>query len=225
MWVLFFLIAHTFAGVKEDLLSPLTTEASYVLWTGGAMTTALAIGEDAWVDPAQKEATEDHPLGKYSRYGDWAGQMVPNLLYMGINAVGGKSDRPRAMRMLRATAYASLVTTVIKYTLREPRPDGSAHNSFPSGHTTTVFAFAGVVTAEHAWYWGVAANMLGGFVAYSRMNDNKHWLHDVVGGATIGLSYGLAIPWLDRKKSPSDGRVVMTPVGRDGYALAYTRAW
>jgi hypothetical protein len=37
------------------------------------------------------------------------------------------------------------------------------------------------------------AYSLAGFVAYSRMNDNQHWLHDVLAGATIGTSYGVGI--------------------------------
>ncbi len=46
--------------------------------------------------------------------------------------------------------------------------------SFRLGHTTTAFALAGA-----------------GLTAYSRMNDGRHFLHDVVGGATIGISYAL----------------------------------
>ena len=40
---------------------------------------------------------------------------------------------------------------------------------------------------------------LAGTVALSRMNDNKHYLHDVVAGATIGTAYGLGI-YFRRKK-------------------------
>ncbi len=65
--------------------------------------------------------------------------------------------------------------------------------SFPSGHTTTAFAFASVVAMEHEWYLGAGAYALASFVAYSRMNDNEHYLHDVAMGATLGTVFGVAL--------------------------------
>jgi membrane-associated phospholipid phosphatase len=94
--------------------------------------------------------------------------------------------------MFKATAYAAFVTTVIKYAAREPRPNNiQEKNSFPSGHTTTAFAFASVVAVQHEWYWGMLALGGAGLTAYSRMNDGRHFLHDVLAGMTIGTSYGL----------------------------------
>ncbi len=98
----------------------------------------------------------------------------------------------RAAHMFKATLYAGLTATVIKYAAREPRPNNiQEKNSFPSGHTTTAFAFATVVATQHEWYWGLLA--LGGaaLTGYSRMNDGRHFLHDVAAGMTIGVSYGL----------------------------------
>ena len=92
-------------------------------------------------------------------------------------------------------------------TVREPRPyDGSVRTSFPSGHSTTAFAFASYVTAEHGILpFGVFATGLATLTAASRMNDNKHYLHDVVAGATIGTAYGLGLHYLYLDASNEDG--------------------
>lgn len=72
--------------------------------------------------------------------------------------------------------------------------------SFPSGHTTTAFAAAAVVTSEtrRIWpgaVWFVAPAMYGGatLVGLSRMYHNNHWASDVVLGAAIGTFSGLKV--------------------------------
>ena len=115
--------------------------------------------------------------------------------------------------MFKATAYSSAVTTIIKYTAREPRPyDHNVKNSFPSGHATTAFAFSGFVAAEHGWAWGAPALLMSTFVAYSRINDNQHWLHDVVAGGTIGWVYGWGIAKLNHGKKKKEGEVSVVPI-------------
>lgn len=107
---------------------------------------------------------------------------------------GSSSARDRGYTMARASLYAQAMTTALKLIVREPRPDRSGENdSFPSGHTTNAFSFASVVSAEHGWYWGALAYSYATVVAYGRINDNRHLTHDVVGGAAVGVSYGLGL--------------------------------
>lgn len=185
-------------SVPRDLISPVTTSARWALITGVPATTlALAFedGADSWV----RECSEDRPLGRFSKPADLAGRMIPNGAYalgmLASYAFGGSPESARkASVMIRATGYAAFVSTLLKFTTREPRPnDGHDHHSFPSGHATTSFAFASVIASEHDWYWGIPAIMLASAVGYGRMNDNRHWLHDVIGGATIGTAYGLGV--------------------------------
>ncbi len=181
------------ASIGDDFVSPVTTKpASTVLISGAALTTALVLLEDSISDPAQAETIEDKPLGKFSKIGDLSGQMIPNGAYaLGMWAFGKPEN---ASQMLRASLHSVAVTTVLKHTIREPRPNnGNQRVSFPSGHSTSIFAFASIVGLNHEWYWGASAYALAALVAYSRMNDNQHYLHDVVGGATIGMSYGFGI--------------------------------
>ena len=156
-------------------------------------------------------------LGDSSRWGDWMGQLIPNALYIGAMGVKGYNGDPegyrRALGMFKASSYSIGVTTALKYTVREPRPiDSSWKNSFPSGHTTSAFAFSGYVMAEHEYWLGVPALLLSTFIGYSRINDNMHWLHDVTAGATIGWVYGWGISRLQNKQKKNEETTYVLPL-------------
>lgn len=201
----------------EEAATPVTTDAKYVLLGGAALTVTVLIFEDSVSDPFQEKQVRNKTLGDSSLYGDILGQLVPNILYSGGMAISGfygdKKGYDRAIGMFKATAYSSAVTTVIKYTAREPRPyDKSLKNSFPSGHTTTAFAFSGFVAAEHGWAWGIPALLTSTFVGYSRVNDNRHYLHDVLAGATIGWVYGWGISKHMNKKESKEQQTFIMPM-------------
>lgn len=212
---------HSFAwGLKEfgeEASSPVTTDAKYVLMAGAAITTTLVIFEDSVIDPFQKKQVRNKTLGDSSRWGDWMGQLIPNVLYIGGMSFSGWKGDPegyrRAIGMFKASAYSTSVTTILKYTVREPRPiDSDWKNSFPSGHSTTAFAFSGYVMAEHGYWYGVPALLLSSFIGYSRINDNMHWLHDVVAGGTIGWVYGWGISRLQNKKKNAEDTTFVMPI-------------
>jgi membrane-associated phospholipid phosphatase len=194
------------AGVLEGLASPVTTPANIPFYVGVGLTGLLIIFEDQIVDPTQEEIVDRRPLGKFSKLGDYSGRVIPNGLYfagmLAAGALGSKDGYESAKLMFLATAYSTGVSTILKYAVREPRPnDGSDRKSFPSGHATAAFSFASVVGARNGWGWGIPAYGLATLVAVSRMNDNKHYVHDVVAGATIGIAYGLGVTYLAKRES------------------------
>jgi len=80
-------------------------------------------------------------------------------------------------------------------------------HSFPSGHTITAFALAGVVYAccaserlslKNACLIFVSL-MLAIFVGLSRIAVGAHWPYDVMAGACIGWLSGLHGVWLTQK--------------------------
>ena len=185
--------------IALESTSPIRTKARYVLIGGSALTLAAMTFRRGVIEPLDNELHEDRPLGSWSRAGDVLGQLVPNLVYSLAN--GGlyllsrdSRSLKRAETMVKATAYSGALALALKSTVREGRPyDRTVRTSFPSGHTTTTFAFASVVAMEHEWYWGMAAYGLATFVGVSRINDHQHHTHDVLAGATIGMSYGLGL--------------------------------
>ncbi|MEI8346006.1 MAG: phosphatase PAP2 family protein [Pseudomonadota bacterium] len=185
-------------SISDQMLSPLTTNAKYLVYAGTLSTLTLLYFDDQTIDPAQEKAKKK-PLKQYSKVGDYGGRVIPNAAYflvMGTGYLfsGNNYYGARAGLMFKATLYSSIVTTALKYSIREPRPNNpNERNSFPSGHAAMAFSFASAVGMAHPWYWGLPAYLFAGFVSYSRMNDNRHFLHDVVAGATIGTSYGIGL--------------------------------
>lgn len=209
--------AYGLKDIGEEAAVPVTTDAKYVLIGGAVLTLGFVAFEDEIIDPFQEKQVRNKTLGDSSIYGDLLGQLVLNGLYIGGMSIAGYYKDPkgydRALGMLKATLYASATTTVLKYTIREPRPyDKSEKNSFPSGHTTTAFAFSGYVAAEHGWGWGAPALALSTFVGYSRINDNAHYLHDVIAGATIGWVYGWGISKYEKQKKGKSESAYIAPI-------------
>ncbi len=175
------------------------------------------------------EIREDHPtfISKLDNYF----QYVPALAVYGLNAFGvkGKNNfRDRTMIYALSTAISSAVDLPLKKITKIQRPDGSAFNSFPSGHTTTAFAAAEFLRMEYKdvspWY-GIAGYAVAATTGVLRLYNNKHWVSDVVAGAGFGiLSTKLAYwiyPSIKRKffKNKSMNTVVMPYYQNGGVGL------
>ena len=80
-----------------------------------------------------------------------------------------------------------------------PRPDGSANNSFPSGHTATTFMGAELVRIEYGdespWY-SVGAYAVATTVGVLRVYNERHWFTDVFAGAGVGILSARIGHWL-----------------------------
>mgnify|MGYP002237859608 CR=1 FL=1 len=67
-------------------------------------------------------------------------QYLPAAVMLGLK-VGGVESRSQWGRMLVSDAFSAAimagVVNTIKLTVDVQRPDGSAYNSYPSGHTAT----------------------------------------------------------------------------------------
>lgn len=185
----------------EELISPIK-HTPEVLLIGGIGTLGALSVRNPHIDHFESSQHRRRPMGGYSKYGDYAGQLIPNALYVSYHFFQDTSEGDRrGAGMLKATLYSGLVTSAIKYSVRAPRPnDNDVRNSFPSGHSATIFTFSGYVMAEHGGWYGAGAMSLAVLCGYSRINDKMHRLHEVVAGATIGLAYGIGISRLQRKR-------------------------
>jgi membrane-associated phospholipid phosphatase len=121
-----------------------------------------------------------------------------------VTAVGGD--------LVRAQLVAQTVSYGLKYTVQRTRPDGTSY-SFPSGHAATTFASATVLQRHFGWKAGVPAYAVASLVATSRIRDNRHYLSDVVFGATIGMVAGRTVT-IGR----GDTRFALTPMATSGGA-------
>jgi membrane-associated phospholipid phosphatase len=89
--------------------------------------------------------------------------------------------------LLMAVARSWAVTAALKYSVREERPNGSDRRSFPSGHTSLAATGAEFIRKEYGWGWAAPAYLAASFVAWSRVEADKHYTHDVLAGAAIGI--------------------------------------
>ncbi|MDZ7796767.1 MAG: phosphatase PAP2 family protein [Candidatus Marinimicrobia bacterium] len=84
------------------------------------------------------------------------------------------------------------LTYALKFSVRRTRPNGRNDLSYPSGHTSVAFATASMFQMWYGWKAGVPAYAMAVMTAFQRMDDDQHWLSDVVMGAAVGI----AIPYM-----------------------------
>jgi len=176
----------------------------------------------------------------------------------GLYAVGRLTNHPRAAEVgwhsAEAIIFATAATNVLKKVVGRARPyvSGDPHDfkffggisaghdrsSFPSGHTSTAFAFAASVATESRakwpdkWWsqWAIPVAVYSGatVVGVSRLYHNQHWASDVALGAAIGTFSGIkVIQWAhDHPKNALD-RIMLgtqvTPTASGGMMLTWNR--
>jgi membrane-associated phospholipid phosphatase len=112
--------------------------------------------------------------------------------------------------LVRAQILAQSTTFALKFAADRTRPNGEAR-SFPSGHTSTMFATATVVQQHFGWKAGVPAFAAAAYVGASRIDANKHYLSDVAFGAALGIIAGRTVTL-----GTSSMKFALTPVGGPG---------
>jgi membrane-associated phospholipid phosphatase len=209
------------------------------LLTIGAFTAATAL---AWPLDQQLARKIQQPRSQENRFlkraatgfrlmGEPGSTVVAASLYV-IGRRGGNAHvEDIGLHAAESILLADLVTGAIKVVAGRARPEvdvnnprdfqlfrgwkGSAFQSFPSGHTTSAFAFAATMSSELArwqpgtrWTAGPIFYTGAALVGASRMYNNKHWASDVLAGAAIGTFVGTKVVrfqhshpgnWLDRK--------------------------
>lgn len=136
-------------------------------------------------------------------------QYLPATSVYSLNAFGVKGKHNFKDRtIILGTSYIIMSASVLslKSITKVERPDGSAFNSFPSGHTATAFAGAEFLWQEYkdvSILYGISGYIIATGTGAFRIYNDRHWLTDVVAGAGIGiLSTKIAYwinPWIQEK--------------------------
>jgi membrane-associated phospholipid phosphatase len=123
---------------------------------------------------------------------------VPAALFA-VGVVTGRAALRRAGgRIAGSLALAAVVELSAKLAVGRLRPSQveepydlrpfSGADAFPSGHTTMAFALATSLADEIRRPWASAGLFVAATgTAWSRVNDNRHWLSDVAAGAVVGI--------------------------------------
>jgi membrane-associated phospholipid phosphatase len=197
------------------------------LVAGGLATGVGAVFDD---DVADWIADPDHGFG--TSFEDGAAPAVIGAGVAILFATGRAVDAPRYRAMTYDWAHAFLInagyTTLLKEVVHRERPNGEDSLSFPSGHASTAFALAAVAERHYGWKAGLPAYTLASAVAVSRLQRDKHYLTDVMAGATLGYIVGRTVVRVNSLAVDQSrgARVSLSPVvGRRTRALVATVAF
>ncbi|MES2527285.1 MAG: phosphatase PAP2 family protein [Bdellovibrionota bacterium] len=176
----------------QDQIKPMFKEAgepSHLSLLGGAFLGTVAIQP---YDRKVRNYREEHGNLLMGKKDSRNVSLISNgWLEVGAAATLLYFDSPEAVKMSRALIFTSLSTGILKTVVRRERPDHSNKASWPSGHTSSMFALAGSLAGSYGLAGAVPGYSAALLVALSRINENKHWAGDLVGGAFIGTYWAL----------------------------------
>jgi membrane-associated phospholipid phosphatase len=184
-------IRALFGNLGEDIKHLPALPNLYIAAVGGGLAAAVHPIDDS-VNARLMSQGDVFFLGKY--LGDTPEQVA---LSLGTYAFGRIRHQPKVahlgMDLLQAQIMSELMVEPIKFATHRERPDGSNHQSFPSGHAAITFATATVIERHLGWRKAALGYLIAAYVATSRLHDNRHYLSDVVFGAAVGSIAGRTV--------------------------------
>ena len=157
--------------------------------------------------------------GKRLEFDDYVRYIpVASSLMLGCAGVKARhSFRDRAFIVATSCVTMAVLTSIPKSCIDEKRPEFTGHDSFPSGHTATAFMGAELVRIEYGGWCGIGAYAIATGVGFMRMYNGRHWLHDVVAGAGVGILSARVGEWSCQlwqkvfQKKGRENNLVLTP--------------
>jgi membrane-associated phospholipid phosphatase len=195
----------------------------------GAGATVLASAFDSTTQHALKGSCDTCGQGGSTLGG--GSVMVPivaGLFVAGRFAPEGGEFRAASYDFMQAMIVTGAYSGILKYSVKRERPDGSDSLSFPSGHTSVAFSLATVATSHYGWKIGVPAYALATGIGLSRIEQNRHHLSDVIGGAALGLIVGRTVTRVDGEPATKKRVVSLTPATDargQGLGLGVSASW
>jgi membrane-associated phospholipid phosphatase len=145
--------------------------------------------------------------GDVSKFGNSWGDGRTSLALAGLLHVSSKMLRKpelltASQDLTKSFLLAGTSINLIKFVANRRRPDGGLR-SFPSGHTGTAFAMAPVIQKHFGTIPGLISYGLAFATGIGRVHHNRHYVSDVIFGATLGFwagkfVLGESIPLLER---------------------------
>ena len=149
------------------------------------------------------------------------GVLLSGVLYGGGLITGDNYIRQTGLMLAEAILYNGLITTGAKMMFSRGRPftnEGSYEmdlfefesnyneTSLPSGHTSTAFTIATVLSQRYDnTYTSIALYSMASLTAFQRIYMDKHWFSDTILGAALGTVIGLKVVKLhEQHSSPKD---------------------
>ncbi len=201
-------------------------------WTLLGLGAAGALAAYPADDYIESHAVGNEVAERVFSVGKWVGSTYVQIgTGVGLWAVGRYVFAPAANEpqtnkysevgfdLMRAQFLSQVVVHAMKYSFQRDRPTGECC-AFPSGHSATAFAVASVLERHFGYRASWPALATAGYIAASRLVDNRHFLSDVVMGAGVGTAAGWTVVGTRGRSG-----VTMLPVPvKGGMMLAFTHA-
>ena len=206
-------VPSLFGGLARDLRRLPSLDTAILLGVAGAASAAIRNHDQRITARLASSPT----LDRVFEPGEMAGNgLVQGGAAVATYAVGRFMKSPKGSAvgadLVRAQLLNAALTHGIKLSVGRARPDGGRY-SFPSGHSSSSFAFASVLERHLGWKAAVPAYTLAAYVAASRLQENRHFASDIVFGAAVGIVAGRTIT-IGR----GSARFVVSPVASAGVA-------
>lgn len=137
---------------------------------------------------------------------------VVALPALALGAVLFEHDWEGFVQGLEAGGATIATTLILKYVIKEQRPDFSNMHSFPSGHSSVSFASAAFLQRRYGWKIGAPAYAVASYVGWGRVYAKKHHWWDVVAGAGIGV----ASSYIFTKPFAQKHELSISPISAEG---------
>lgn len=186
--------------------------SSQNLWPAaiGSATAGLsAFADDEALDSASGEEDGFNEAADIFGHAGVQGAAIGGLLLAGRSS-GDPKFRRASYELAQGFVVNGAITLGLKGAISRRRPNGENTNSFPSGHASTAFTSATILSEHYGLKAGVPAYLTAGFIGWTRLDRKEHNLSDVLAGAALGYVVGKTVT---RDRRFLGGRRVQWSVG------------
>ena len=223
---------------RDIVYSPVRwNKYQWIAFSGVVVVTGLLITQDAAIQRIVQK-NQNAFMDYASKYGlERLGSGLYTLPALGIlYGVGAivKDDKARytALKGVEAYLIGFIADNLMKQITQRHRPNAddppnpyiwegpfnmTINSSFPSGHSTNIFAVATVVATSYSktiWV-PIVCYTLAGLTAASRVYQNDHWFSDILVGSALGYGIGRLIMFNHIKK------LKVLPVSTTGMGVTF----
>ncbi|MEZ5284622.1 MAG: phosphatase PAP2 family protein [Vicinamibacterales bacterium] len=179
--------------VARDLGHFPSLGTAVILGLGGAMGAVAHQNDDYFTRHASAGGTDT----VFAVGGALGNGVVQGGAALATFTVGRLTRHPAAAHLgadlMRAQLVTGILTQGIKLAVKRDRPEDAetghvGTHSVPSGHAATSWASATVLWRHGGWKAGVPASLVAAFVSASRLQENQHYMSDVLFGAALGIA-------------------------------------
>jgi len=201
-------------------------------WGLNGLFFVLATGAAAAFHPVDTDIKNSLGKGEVfsSGFDRTVGYVLAPYTIAGVSAltliIANGTNKPKLSLAMESTLESLALTLAFtglgKVIIDRTRPDGGKY-SMPSGHTSAAFSTATVLMKFYGVKVAVPAYLLASLTAFTRIDDQKHFLTDVLVGAVLGTAIGLGTASFHKKEYR--GFVITPMVTKNGTGLVFHKTF